>query len=562
MLKKLFNTTIYLCLTMVLLVGCTNNTTTVNTTTVESTSTTTKTEAVVTLENSYIQMTRVIDDVFIGDVITLPIDVYEEKVFVGWSDGNEYYYGDFLVEQSITLTAVYEEFDDVFEYVIHPEIFEISIENYSGIAKYLRIPESFNGNKVYAINSYAFEGSSIIEIEIPVGVTRINISAFTDSLNLQKISFYGEYSGTIKNIIPSQEYDDIIQENQSDCQIIEDNETSWKFSEGCPITEVLSVSEVVYVPNLGSFYSYEVMVDIRYYDDIAFYHNFSIYAFANLPSLTTFEFPEKFDFFEPQIFSNTPNLINLVFEGNDTYQTIDNIVYTKGIYNEDIPDEDQYRLVYYPPALEATEFTVPDNVFAISQSAFMENNYLKIVNLPDNLMTIGPRTFSLTPNLKEINISSENEAYYTIDGVLYAGDVLLAYPPAKTDTLYVLPSNITLIAPAAFYGQKYLIDIGFNDGLERIGYDVFTETQKIKILNIPSSVIFMDSLYYRNSSIEVVIINRSVVADGSITNIRTPRGYDIPTFYVPDDSFDDYRMDRDWSTIYIYIEKLSELTNT
>jgi hypothetical protein len=362
------------------LFGC-NKTTTIVTTTVESTNTT-KTEAVVTLENSYIQMTRVFDDVFIGDVITLPIDVYEEKVFVGWSDGNEYYYGDFLVEQSITLTAVYEEFDDVFEYMIHPETFEISIEGYSGNAKYLRIPESFNRNKVYAINSYAFEGSSIIEVEIPVGVTRINTSAFTDSLNLQKISFYGGYSGEVKKIISSQEYDDIIQENQSDCQIIEDNETSWKFSEGCPITEVLSVSEVVYVPDLGSFYSYEVMVDIRYYDDISFYHNFNMSAFANLPSLTTFEFPERLNFFEPQIFSNTPNLINLVFEGNDTYQTINNVVYIKGIYNEELPNEDQYRLVYYPPALKATEFTVPDNVFVISQGAFMENNYLEVINLP------------------------------------------------------------------------------------------------------------------------------------------------------------------------------------
>jgi hypothetical protein len=177
-------------------------------------------------------------------------------------------------------------------------------------------------------------------------------------------------------------------------------------------------------------------------------------------------------------------------------------------------------------------------------------------------MNLGTRAFSLTPNLKEINISDENEAYYTIDGVLYAGDFLLTYPPAKTDKIYILPENIRMIAPSAFYGQRYLIDIGFNDGLERIGYDVFSETQKIKILNIPSSVVFMDSLYYRNSSIEVVIINRSVVTDGSITNIRTPRAHDIPTFYVPDDSFDDYRMDRDWSTIYIYIEKLSELSNS
>ncbi|PKK94893.1 MAG: hypothetical protein CVV60_04120 [Tenericutes bacterium HGW-Tenericutes-5] len=559
MLKRIYFL-FFILFSLTFLFGC-NKTTTIVTTTVESTNTT-KTEAVVTLENSYIQMTRVFDDVFIGDVITLPIDVYEEKVFVGWSDGNEYYYGDFLVEQSITLTAVYEEFDDVFEYMIHPETFEISIEGYSGNAKYLRIPESFNRNKVYAINSYAFEGSSIIEVEIPVGVTRINTSAFTDSLNLQKISFYGGYSGEVKKIISSQEYDDIIQENQSDCQIIEDNETSWKFSEGCPITEVLSVSEVVYVPDLGSFYSYEVMVDIRYYDDISFYHNFNMSAFANLPSLTTFEFPERLNFFEPQIFSNTPNLINLVFEGNDTYQTINNVVYIKGIYNEELPNEDQYRLVYYPPALKATEFTVPDNVFVISQGAFMENNYLEVINLPKNLMNLGTRAFSLTPNLKEINISDENEAYYTIDGVLYAGDFLLTYPPAKTDKIYILPENIRMIAPSAFYGQRYLIDIGFNDGLERIGYDVFSETQKIKILNIPSSVVFMDSLYYRNSSIEVVIINRSVVTDGSITNIRTPRAHDIPTFYVPDDSFDDYRMDRDWSTIYIYIEKLSELSNS
>jgi len=120
--------------------------------------------------------------------------------------------------------------------------------------------------------------------------------------------------------------------------------------------------------------------------------------------------------------------------------------------------------------------------------------------------------------------------------------------------------NIILIAPVAFLGQKYLVDIAFNDGLQRIGYEAFTETEKIKVLNIPSSVTFIDSLYYRESSVEIVIINRSVVTDETITNIRIPFGYDFPLFYVPDDSYDYYIIDRDWSNMFNNIYMQSELS--
>jgi hypothetical protein len=544
---------------MFLVIGCDNKTTTISTT-AESTEATSRVEAVVTLVNENNQMNRVFDDVFIGDVITLPVDIDVDKVFVGWSDGEEFYYGEYLIEQSVTLTAVYEEFEDVFEYMMHPETFENSITGYTGNAKYLRIPEMIDGHVVSSISSYAFEMSDIIEIEIPKTVKRINTEAFIDSLDLEKISFYGNYYGEITKMIPSGEYDDLIEENSDVCEIIETNGSSWKFSDGCPIKEVLSISETVYVPGLGSFYSYEVILDIRFYEDVSFYHLFNIYAFSNLPSLTTVEFPEKFDLFDPQMFSNTPSLRNLVFVNNKEYETRNGIVYSTNQSNDNLTEEEaQDILVYYPPALDATTFDVPDSVYAINPLAFMDNSYLEVINLPASVTNIGSRAFSYVYNLREINVYEENEILYSVDGVLYSGDFLLVYPRAKTDKLYIMPENIALIAPAAFFGQEHLVDIAMNDGLERIGYDAFTETEKIKVLNIPSSVIFIDSLYSRSSSLEIVIINRSAVIDGSITIVRTPRAYDFPIFYVPDDSYDDYRTDRDWSIMYNNIFRHSEL---
>jgi len=539
---------------MFMVIGCDNKTT------IEPTTLTTSiTYHDITLENEYNDLTRDFDDLAYGEVLILPVDQIEGKVFVGWSDGENIYNNNLIVETSLDLEAIYENSSDVFTYYSNLDSDQISINGYIGISKYLRIPAEIDGYKVRAIAAEAFAGSDIVEVELPKTLARIYPSAFIDAPNLEKVSFYGDYTGTREGIIPSDQYDEMIEEFSDVCQITETTETGWKFSQGCPIKEVLNINEPVFVPDIGELFSYRVLYDLSVHDDDP--HGFMIDegAFRNLPKLTTFVFPERFNFFFANMFENTPNLINLDFTDSNYFYTEDNIVYKKITSNFN-PDDTKYHLIYYPPGLTEKTFTVPDHISVIGSAAFYSNNHLEVINISESVEMINSRAFTYVYNLREINVDEDNEYLYSIDGVLYMNDFLLYYPRAKTDELYIMPDNIILIAPVAFLGQKYLVDIAFGDSLLRIGYEAFTQTEKIRVLNIPSSVIFIDSLYYRESSIEIVIINRSVVTDETITNIRIPFGYDLPLFYVPDDSYDYYIIDRDWSNMFNNIYMQSELS--
>jgi hypothetical protein len=512
----------------------------------------------ITLENEYNDLTREFEEVAYGETLILPVDQIEGKVFVGWSDGEKVYNNSLIVETSLTLSAVYENVSDVFTYYSNPDSDQIAIKSYTGNSKYLRIPEVIDGFFVKVIAAEAFVSTDIVEVELPKSLTRIYTNAFMDMPNLERVSFYGNYSGTREGVIASQEYDNIIQEFSDVCQITETTETGWKFAEGCPIKEVLAVNETVFIPGQGEFYSYRVLFDLAVYDNDPNSLTIEPEAFNNLPKLTTFEFPERFNFFYPDIFINTPNLINLDFTDSNMFYTQNKIVY-KRISSNFNPEDIEYQLVFYPPGLTDKEFTVPDQVTSIGSVAFNGNNHLEVINLSENVKMTNSRAFTYVYNLREINVDEENEYLYSIDGVLYSGNFLLCYPRAKTDQLYIMPDNIILIAPVAFLGQKYLVDIAFNDGLIRIGYEAFTETEKIRILNIPSSVVYIDSLYYKESSLEIVIINRSVVIDGDITNISYPRSDDFPLFFVPDDSFEDYLANQVWSIMQNNVYRHSEL---
>ena len=200
---------------MFMVIGCDNKTT------IEPTTLTTSiTYHDITLENEYNDLTRDFDDLAYGEVLILPVDQIEGKVFVGWSDGENIYNNNLIVETSLDLEAIYENSSDVFTYYSNLDSDQISINGYTGISKYLRIPAEIDGYKVRAIAAEAFAGSDIVEVELPKTLARIYPSAFIDAPNLEKVSFYGSYSGTREGIIPSEQYDEMMEEFKKYTQIM------------------------------------------------------------------------------------------------------------------------------------------------------------------------------------------------------------------------------------------------------------------------------------------------------------------------------------------------------
>ena len=63
------------------------------------------------------------------------------------------------------------------------------IKKYTGTAAAVTIPSELDGNKVYAVGSYAFEkNDSITSVVIPAGIKWIDSSAFYRCKNLASVS--------------------------------------------------------------------------------------------------------------------------------------------------------------------------------------------------------------------------------------------------------------------------------------------------------------------------------------------------------------------------------------
>ncbi len=487
------------------------------------------------------------EDIYAFQTMELPRLEEDGMVFIGWTDGENIYYDELVVNRDFRLSPIYEVASEVFQY--YETSGNITITGYSGEARYLRIPSYIEGFMVTRIDTDAFEGLDVYEIEIPNSVRTIYNEAFKDCPLLTKISFYGEFMGETSYNFTEEEFNSLTE----NCVIDETfSETNWTYQEGCKVVEVKNV-EIYEIIDDEPFYSYYAIIDLALYEEFGaqiFIHG---EAFVNLKSLETVIFSERFSMFIPTMFVETPNLIDIQFaEGNPYYRTIDNVVYS----------EDSTMLFHYPSALEDKSFTIPDHVIDVKSRAFYQNDYLETVVISKNVDNIRGDAFYKTSSLKEIVVDDENTSYYSVDGVLFGtntGDiVLIKYPSAKLGNQYTLPEDVLVIGYYAFSENQYIEEIVIQEGLRVIKWGAFESSERITFLNLPASLTLIESKAFFSSAVEAVIINRSIVVDGSITFWNLTYGSFGFFIYVPDDSYQAYIESENWSSYEHGIKPISE----
>lgn len=156
---------------------------------------------------------------------------------------------------------------------------------------------------------------------------------------------------------------------------------------------------------------------------------------------------------------------------------------------------------------------IPDSVKTIGEYAFERCMSLEKVTLGKGLVSVGGSAFYRCKGLTEIEVSSENENFSTVDGILFNKNKteLVAYPPAKSGISYTIPEGVisvgrfslaysqnlkTITFPATLEiiddcGFEYsdaLEVINFSTGLKAIGDEAFRGCEKLKKIEIPAGV--------------------------------------------------------------------------
>ncbi len=172
-----------------------------------------------------------------------------------------------------------------------------------------------------------------------------------------------------------------------------------------------------------------------------------------------------------------------------------------------------------------TEIVIPEeidgNVISkLGDYAFYENEEITKVTISKNLEYFGEFSFFGCISINEFEVNDKNEIYETKDGVIFGDNnqLLVLYPPAKTETEYTIPDGVKSLNSAAFACCTNLKKINLPDSLERIGIYCFAECTSLNNVVIPENVTELNDFNFTGcTSLTDITLHDEIVRIGNGT---------------------------------------------
>jgi hypothetical protein len=469
------------------------------------------------------------------EVVNLDILEKEDMIFIGWGNEEELHYDSLKVDGSVTLEAMYEDPNEVFETSVNATNNQIVIDAYTGVANHLKVPQFIDEMLVVNLNGESFKDAKVTIIELPITLS-VSPNAFLDNIYLEEVYVYGDYPDVETKVMNPDELEELLTTYSNDCEIILGNVDNLPivYNDSCPVRKVVSKSEVVVISG-NEYFSYTVETDPNVIN--SFQHMmYATHSFSGAINLKVVEFPWDVGYISPDSFVGVENLEKMIISDKNTKFTVsDGIVYSK----------DKTMIWYYPNGLKEEAFTIPDDVTSIWPSAFYNNQVVRELIVPETYE--GGLSFNGLYALENIVVEEGNTVYYVEENILYEEGILVKVPALLDLNSFTVPSDITEIAAYAFQGNMYLESLDIND-VVKIGAGAFEGSVSLETIVIRDGVKQMGYGIIDNSNVNTLILE-ATIADNIpyMVGILGRNIDDSLEIYISPDLLNDFLNDPYWS---------------
>ncbi|MBU1144546.1 MAG: leucine-rich repeat protein [Firmicutes bacterium] len=353
---------------------------------------------------------------------------------------------------------------------------------YVGTKTELIIPSSYLGIPVVGIRQLAFyRHSDITQISIPDCIIEIQSGAF--------------YQTSITNLIIS-EFVTTIQ-----------NDAFYGMDE----LETISVSNQN--PNYISI------------DNILFSKDMTtLIKYAPKKTSISYEIPNSVEIIATGAFENATTLIQVTFEPTSQISEIQSNTFAgmTSLTSIIIPSSVTkigFSAFSEDSALSSVVFETGSLLSMIDVAAFSDNSSLTTLHFPSGVNYFGFGAFTGTTSLSSITVDASNTTFTSLDGVLFLKDMtgLCYYPEGKSESSYVIPSQVTSIRFMAFENSPSasLKTISFSPAslITEISYAAFSGSESVENVIIPNTVTTIkEEAFYGMTNLSEIVIPSSVTS--------------------------------------------------